>query len=48
MNNKEDLIQIFNNPYFIKLASIFFLVVITYVIVKILQKATFKIAKDNS
>lgn len=48
MNSKDELIQIFNNPYFIKIASIFFLFVITYVIVKILRKATFKIAKDNS
>lgn len=43
--NINDLI---NNPVFVKTASIFFLFVVIYIIVKILQKATFKIAKDNS
>jgi small-conductance mechanosensitive channel len=43
--NINDLL---NNPIFTKTASIFFLFVIVYIIVKILQKATFKIAKDNS
>ncbi|AUC86428.1 transporter [Polaribacter sp. ALD11] len=43
--NINDLI---NNPIFTKSASIFFLFLIVYVIVKVLQKATFRIAKDNS
>lgn len=48
MNTKEVLRQIFNNPYFIKIASIFFLFVVVYIIVKTLQKASFKMAKDNT
>ena len=43
--NIDDLL---NNPVFTKTASIFFLFVAVYIIVKILQKATFKIARDNS
>lgn len=40
--------ELINNPIFTKSASIFFLFIIVYVIVKILQKATFRVAKDNS
>ncbi|MFC4268491.1 mechanosensitive ion channel family protein [Polaribacter marinivivus] len=40
--------EILNHPIFTKTASIFLLFVIVYIIVKVLQKATFKIAKDNS
>lgn len=40
--------ELLNNPVFTKTASVFFLFLIVYVIVKILQKAIFKVAKDNS
>lgn len=43
-----DLNQLLNNEIFIKTASIFFLFRLIYAIVIILQKATFKIVKDNS
>ena len=40
--------EILNHPVFTKTASIFLLFLIVYAIVKVLQKAAFKIAKDNS
>lgn len=43
-----ELNEILNHPIFTKTASVFLLFLIVYIIVKLLQKATFKIAKDNS
>ncbi|PQJ79255.1 transporter [Polaribacter porphyrae] len=48
MNFKLTLNELLNNPVFTKTASVFFLFLIVYVIVKILQKAIIKVAKDNS
>ena len=43
-----DIHKLLENQLFVKTASIFFLFLIVYILIKILQKATFKIAKDNS
>lgn len=43
-----DINELLNNEIFTKTASIFFLFLIIYTLVKISQKAIFKIAKDNS
>lgn len=43
-----NLEQLLNNPFFTKTASVFFLFIIVFTIVKVLQKTTFSFAKDNS
>lgn len=37
-----------NNPVFTKTASIFILIIVVYIVVKILQKASYKVVKDNA
>ncbi|QTE22234.1 mechanosensitive ion channel family protein [Polaribacter cellanae] len=43
-----DLTQLFDNPLFVNVASVFILFVIVYIIIKITQKAALKLANDNT
>ncbi|MGJ8743565.1 mechanosensitive ion channel family protein [Polaribacter sp.] len=43
-----DINELLNNQIFTKSIAIFFLFLLVYIFVKLVQKATFKIAKDNS
>jgi len=44
----DKITPIFDNPIFINAASVFLLFIVAYTFVKLLQRGTFKIVKDNS
>ena len=44
----DQILAIFDNPIFVNIASVFLLLVVVYIIIKILQKTAFKLVKDNS